>query len=243
MYIALNLKRTSSTEAYTIVNPQNNESVSPLTGKVLNSGKNNHLPVRVTYSPNNTQEFLSGINNADLIFEYLTEDGSLAYNAIFYDNVPSKPKPITNISNVSLSSLPKFTFSQSINKLYSTKKQATYIFITMSYNIYSNFIYEDGYYVHYKDCETDIDSADEQPVSVSNIIIQYTNSSNGIKNFNSCGNGKGLLFCGGRVVDIEWENDGTHPIRVEDEDGNPVTLLEGKTWWIIINDKCPVAFN
>jgi hypothetical protein len=237
----MNILNNRSQHTYITISQGSNSNLSPLTGRVLASGRGQ--PLQVTYSPNDSREFLSGINNADLVFEYLSKSGSLVYNAIFYDNTPFKTKPITNIQNISMYSLPKLTFSSSINKLYSNKKNATYIFVTLSYNIFSNFIYEDGYYVHYKDCVTDIDCSNQQPVSISNIVIQYVRNYDDIDNISSKANGKGVVFCGGKVIDIEWSKDGSSPIKIEDEKGNPVTLMEGKTWWLIINDKCPVAFN
>ena len=240
-YILLNTFKRNTHEAYITITPDINSKVSPLTGRTLASNRNQ--PMQVTYSPNSTQEFLSGISNADLIFEYLNKDGKLSYNAIFYDNPPYRTKPITTITNISMKNLPNFSFSSSINKLYSDKKKANYIFVTLSYNVFSNFIYEDNHYIHYRDSITDIDYANQQPVSISNIIVQYVKNTKGIENISAKSRGKGMLFCGGKVVEIEWSNDGNSPLKLVDENENPITLVEGNTWWLIVNDKCPVAFN
>jgi hypothetical protein len=208
---------------------------------LLNS--DNHQPVQITYFPKNNSEFLAGINNAALVYEYINEKGNLVYKAIFSGNIPNKIDSVTKITDFPLNNLPKFTFSPFINRAYSDKKNASYIYVTMSYNIFSNFIYDNGYYIHYKDSVTDIDSLSAEPVSASNVVIQFTADSHGIKKTTAIEHGKGLLFCGGKVVDIEWSNDGESPIKVVDKNGDPVSLIEGKTWWIIIDENCPVAFN
>ena len=117
-------------------------------------------------------------------------------------------------------------------------QKASYIFITLDYNIFSNFIYEKGNYTHYRNTKADLDAIDYKPVLVSNIIIQYTDNQKGIVNLYELGHGKGILFCGGKAIDIEWESDGVSPIKITDTKGNDVTLLEGKVWWVILNKNC-----
>lgn len=214
---------------------------SPLTGTPLDSSKRN--AVKVIYSPKDIYEPLYGINNADLVFECIDNKGLSEYNAIYYENIPEKPNPIKKIEITPLNKLPSFSFSYDMQGIETTKKSATYIFITLSEDIFSNFIYENGYYKHFKDTYMDIDSCGSQPVLVSNVIIQYTGNNEGIKNISNLGVGKGLLFSAGKIIDIEWSNDGNSPIKVEDENGNPILLHTGKTWWVIINENCPVAYN
>ncbi|MDP4088058.1 MAG: DUF3048 C-terminal domain-containing protein, partial [Bacillota bacterium] len=193
--------------------------------------------------PKEANEPLSGINNADLIFEYLAESGKPEYTAIFHDKIPAKTSPIKQLGDISIKKLPSFSFCRSSQKTYESKRAANYIFITLNYDISSNFIYENGFYKHFKDTAMDFDTSNAAPVLVSNIIIQFTDNYEGMENVSQLGMGKGLLFCGGKIIDIHWQNDGSSPIKVEDENGNPVQLQNGSTWWVIINKNCPVAYN
>lgn len=227
--------------AYSIIPPSKSNKVSPLTGNLLNSDRRN--PLQIIFSPKEISEPISGINNADLIFEYINECGKSAYNAIFYDNVPAKASPIKKIEDIPIKQLPQLSFTQNVRDVYKGKKDATYIFITLNQDLSSNFIFENGLYKHFKDNSMDIDAETFQPVLVSNVLVQYTNNYGGIENINELGAGTGMLFCGGRIIDIQWKNDGTSPIKIEDESGDPVLLQNGKTWWVIINKNYPVSFN
>lgn len=197
----------------------------------------------ISYSPSNNEEWLCGINNADYIFEYINNEGLLAYDSIFLSKDPYKPSPISSTKKISIDDIPSFAFSNSLNRIYSKNQKATYIFVTMNYNAFSNFIYDKGYYTHFKNTRTDIDAIDYKPILISNIIIQYTDNYKGIANLYESGHGKGILFSGERAIDIEWEKAGSSPIKIKDTNGNDITLLEGKTWWIILNKNCYLTYN
>ncbi|MDP4089258.1 MAG: DUF3048 domain-containing protein, partial [Bacillota bacterium] len=77
------------------VPPDKGAQISPLTGNLLDSERRS--PIQVLYSPKEANEPLSGINNADLIFEYLAESGKPEYTAIFHDKIPAKTSPIKQL--------------------------------------------------------------------------------------------------------------------------------------------------
>ena len=218
-----------------------NKMVSDITDRKPKSNKTQASII--SYSPSSNDEWLSGINNADYIFEYVNSEGLLAYDTIFYSKEPYKPRPISSSKKVSINDIPKFTFSNDLNKIYSKNQKATYIFITMNDTIFSNFVYENGNYTHFKNTKTDIDALDYKPILVSNVIVQYTDNHKGLANLYELGHGKGILFSGERAIDIEWENHGNSPIKIKDTRGNEVTLVEGKVWWIILNKNCHLTYN
>ena len=125
----------------------------------------------------------------------------------------------------------------------SYKKTVSSIFITLCYNISSNFIYENGLYYHYRDVVKDIDRVNLKPIAVSNVVVQFINPKDKIETYDITGTGKGYLFCGGKIIDIKWEKQRTNPIKIVDEHNNPVSLIKGSTWWIVLHQNSSVAYN
>lgn len=196
----------------------------------------------VTYSPKPEDTFISGLTEADLIYEYLDKNNKITYQAIFYDNVPKKVSPILSMKKVSLSSLPKLNFIE--KSIYSNQsKNINFIYVTLDYDKLTNFIYEDGYYIHYKGNFKDLDKSNFLPINISNIIIQMVNSTENIKEIDVYGNGKGLLFSQGKVTDIKWSKDKNDAIKLTDNNNKDISLLKGKTWWLIVNDTASIAYN
>lgn len=210
---------------------------------ISSSKSNKKHGTLISYSPSSNEEWLNGLNNADYIFEYINNEGLLAYDSIFYSREPYKPSPITSFKKVSLESIPKFSFSNNLNKIYDKNQKASYIFITMNYDTFSNFIYENGYYTHFKNTRLDMDARDYKTIFVSNIIVQYTDNYDGIANLYEVGAGKGILFSGGKAIDIEWEKNVNATIEIRDTSGNDITLLDGKVWWVILNKNCYLTYN
>lgn len=222
--------------------PRNSVNVSPITGERTSAFSENISPIEVTYSSTENTRFLSGLSEADIIYEYLGNDDKSIYKAIFYTKQPSKKYPVAQIDTLSLKSIPKFTFKDIVDIQSEYSKEANYIFVNHTINNSSNFIYKDGFYSHFKNEIEDKDLSTDKPIIISNIIVQYIqedvdNVSTEIKR-----NGKGVLFCGGRIINIKWENNNT-PIKITDENGNPVFLMRGNTWWILLKEPGSVVYK
>lgn len=223
--------------------PQNSILVSPLTGERIRPAFINNSPFEVTYSTAENTVSLDGISNAEIIYEFLDTNGIPYYKALFHKNPPVKANPIISIDSVPLKLLPKLNFMDSIDMPKDFTRSAGSIFVTLSYNLFSNFIYEDDSYHHYRDTYKDIDQTTTKPITVSNVIVQFVNENDEIHSPHVSGKGKGLLFRGGKVIDIQWDREKEKPVKVVDEEGKPISLIRGKTWWIIIHENSSVAYN
>jgi hypothetical protein len=223
--------------------PENSIHVSPLTGERIKPAFINNTPFEVTYTTSENTVSLDGISNAEIIYEYLDKSRVPYYKALFEKNPPIKSNPIVSIDSIQNRLLPKLNFIDSIDLPKDFTRSAGSIFVSLSYNLFSNFIYEDDTYHHYRDTYKDIDKSTSKEVAVSNVVIQFVKANIEISSPQVSGNGKGLLFRGGKVIDIKWDRQKSQPIKVIDEEGNPVSLIRGKTWWIIIHENSSVAYN
>jgi Protein of unknown function (DUF3048). len=199
--------------------------------------------MEVTYTANDENIRLKGISNAELTYEYVNNDGKPFYKALFSKSVPSRSDPITSIDNTTDSSFPKINYIDLTELPNKYKKAAHSIFVKLYYNLSSNFIYENGLYYHFRDKYKDIDGANLRPITVSNVVIQFVSQDVNINTYKIAGNGKGLLFCGGKVIDIKWNKEKTNPIKIVDEHGTPISLIKGSTWWIVLHENSSVAYN
>lgn len=237
LYISL-----SKLDALKTFIPKDFIQVSPITGKVI---KSDSLPKRiteVTYTLTDKSTPSSGLSAADIIYEYFDKSDNFFCKALFYSNMPQGNSG-DNKTDISLRTVPKFNFIDGIDMSRDFTKSATSIFITLSYNISSNFIYENNQYSHFRNEDKNIDRITSKPITVSNIIVQFSDNTDINSPFDIKGKGKGLLFYGGKVADIKWLREGSNPIKLVDEDGNPVSLLRGQTWWIIAKDPTCVVYN
>lgn len=223
--------------------PKNSIHVSPLTGERIKSAFLENTPFEVTYTAVENTISLDGISNAEIIYEYLDSHGVPYYKALFQKSLPAKSKPIISIDSFPTKLLPKLNFIDNIDLPKDFTKSAESIFVALSYNLFSNFIYEDDCYHHYRDTYKDIDNSTSKPITVSNVIVQFVNKNVEILSPQVLGSGKGLLFRGGKVIDIKWDRSKNKPIKVIDEEGNSISLIRGKTWWIIIHENSSVAYN
>lgn len=222
--------------------PPNSINVSPITGEriepVYNSEK---TPVEVTYIYTENLKEASGLSDANIIYEYLDGSNSLVRKAIFYDKVPKNNYPVNNIDNISLSSLPKFKFLDTLD-VKDFPQSAKYIFVNFNNDISSNFIFEDGLYYHFQNTFKNIDKESNKQISVSNIIVQYVDKKESYLSKDITGSGEGVLFCGGKIIKIKWNKD-SNPIKITDEKGNPVSIIRGNTWWILLKNDNSVIYK
>lgn len=222
--------------------PRNSINVSPITGERISTFSENLSPIEVTYSSTENAKFLAGISEADIIYEYLGNDDRSIYKAIFYTKQPIEKYPVSQMNVLSLKSIPKFTFKDIVDIQSKYTDQADYIFVNHTINNSSNFIYKDGSYRHFKNEIEDKDPSNDKPIIISNIIIQYIQED--VENVSKeiRGNGKGVLFCGGKIININWENHNS-PIKITDEEGNPISLMRGNTWWILLKEPGSVVYK
>jgi hypothetical protein len=200
-------------------------------------------PIEVTYTTIESSSSLNGISNADFVFEYIDYRGTPYYKAFFRDSVPKKTHPIVSIAETDGGELPKLNFIEDPKQIAKYKNKAKAVFVKLSYNISSNFVYENGLYYHYRDVRCDIDNAAHKPIAVSNLVVQFLPSDAKLESYDFLGNGSGLLFCGGKAIEIKWEKEKNTPVKIVGLDGNPISVVKGKTWWIITNDIYSVAYN
>jgi hypothetical protein len=222
--------------------PRDFLQVSPITGEVIKSDTLPKKVAEVTYTLTDKSTPSSGLSAADIVYEYFGKSDKIFCKALFYSNIPPE-NTLNSKSSISLKTIPKFNFIDVIDMPRDFTRSATSIFVTLSYNISSNFIYENNQYTHFRNKDKDIDKISSKPITVSNIIVQFSNTTDLNSPFDIQGKGKGLLFRGGKVVDIKWFKDGSNPIKLVDEEGNPVSLLRGHTWWVIVKDPTSVVYN
>ena len=223
--------------------PRNSVFVSPVTGERVTSVSTGIKPIEVTYIPVKSSTALNGISNAALIYEYIDKTGKPCYKALFHDKAPGKSSSMTSIESTSDRHLPKFNFIELKNLPKDYIRPARSVFVNLGNTVFSNFLYENGQYYHYRDTFKDIDKAASKQVAVSNIIVQFIGEGIKVDSPYIEGSGKALLFSGGRVIDIKWDKNKNKPIKVVDEEGKPISLLKGSTWWILTPENSSVAYN
>lgn len=98
---------------------------------------------------------------------------------------------------------------------------------------------EDGFYHRYKDGSLQVDENDQEPLEVTNIIVQYADyygSDTGHVYINDEGEGEGVLFTRGERVDIIWKKESkSSPTEYFDKDGKPLKLNVGQTFIQVVD--------
>lgn len=210
--------------------------------KHINESINNHSSilcdyfVKYTYVDDYTVNCLQGLNKANLIYEYM----DCNFNHILKTFV----KPSLNNDSAKNKyikfPLPKFKFVEQTVFKKALPNKANSIFISFNKDVSTNFIYKDGKYLYYKNQEPFIDTLDNSSLELSNIIVQFCDED--FPNENTKGYGNGLLFQNGGFIKIKWNNVES-PIKFYDEKGNDITLIDGKTWWTVINNNTSIIYN
>ncbi|MFD3155655.1 DUF3048 C-terminal domain-containing protein [Haloimpatiens sp. FM7330] len=216
-------------------------NISPFTGKRLHKKVPPKNSIQVIYKLDNKTYDIDGLSNADIIFEYINSNNKIIYKALFYDNISNELDKSSQVNENTLKDLPKFNFVDIIDLNNNYKKSANSIFISFDEFTSSNFIYKNGQYCHYRNTKEDVDKKLNKPIQVSNVLVQFLKPE--MDRDNPIGCGDGLLFCGGRVIDIKWNKKGDTPIQITDKKGKPISLMRGSTWWILINENSSVAYN
>jgi len=110
------------------------------------------------------------------------------------------------------------------------------------------YIQDTNLYEHYVDGELYIDAENQQPITESNILIQYVSSkvldSHKRLAIDMTAGGKALLFTGGNVVEGTWSRaDLDSPTIFKDTEGNEFVLTRGKTWIHVVDQNTKVSYK
>lgn len=222
----------------------NNEIyISTYTGNRLkNNTSSNYLIA--TYLNESDQPELKGLSDANMVFEYLGNNGRTIYKAIFHDKYPDKIYPIVDIKNSSRFFISEINFTDFIPSTIEPSQNINSIFITFNENTSSNFIYNNGMYYHFKDKIKDIDLNNNSQIAVSNIVVLLADKDFYNEDFvysKPCF-GEGILFSDGKKSKLTW-NLTSNGIFEVFNNNKPISLVRGNTWWIIINKNCSIAYE
>ncbi|WP_035292454.1 DUF3048 C-terminal domain-containing protein [Clostridium sp. KNHs214] len=221
-----------------------NIDISPYSGEILKNKNNREFKnaTEVIYKLSQMNDNTDGLSKADIILQYVDSQNKLIYKGIYLDEVPKKISSSSGQKKpIDTSYLPKFDFLDSEDIKLRKGKKANNIFIDFNEYFSSNFLYKEGQYYHHNPSKEHIDAYYNTPVHVSNIIIQIVNSKSN-KKF-PIGSGNGLLFSGGKAIDIEWNKNLDSPIKIQDKNGKNISLIRGSTWWIILDESSSVVYN
>ena len=106
---------------------------------------------------------------------------------------------------------------------------------------------EDGLYYRFEFGSAQVDGNNNKQLAFKNIIIQYLDISvldkNGYLQIDQVGSGSGKFITAGKAIDITWKKSSNDDItRYYDQDGNEITLNQGKTW-VAVCDEASASKN
>ncbi len=211
-------------ERYVYRTPQGNAlNVSPITGEEINSVLQKEEAYIVTFPKDASINELSGNKQGDIIFEsYNLEESKCIYKSLYYNSSPFTLVEGEKINTIPLNDLPTFSFINSIDGLpVYFKNSGKLVHIEYSKTATSTFLYQEGYYKY----TSDLNSIN--PPIVSNLIIQLVDKDY----MNNKGNA--IILAGGKACSGTWEKTNNTTI-LKDYKGAPMTLMEGKSWWMTV---------
>jgi len=206
--------------------------------------KNDFKAKEVTYINKADKLNLSGLSEADIIFECINSIGQDSYKAIFTKNIPKNIKSSLKVKYKTIKYIPKFNFQNKDGFSDKYTISAKSIYINLNNLCSSNFIYNGKYYIHYRDTVQDIDKNNNSLLPLANIIVQFIDKGSGKYNIETdIGNGGGYLFTSGRGIQIKWNKEDTNPIKFTDLSNNPIYLNPGLTWWIFLDKNSSIIIK
>lgn len=209
----------------------------------LNNDKSSissHNLVEYTYVDDYDPKSLSGLNNSTLIYEYMDYNFNHIYKSLVETPMDKESGYNKSIKLNNTFDLPRFKILDLNDLEKASANKANSIFVSFNGNISTNFIYKNGEYFYYKNKEPFIDLSNNSYLKVSNILIQMCDEE--FPNNHTVGKGNALLFQGGKFIEIKWDNE-IPPIRFYDKNGNDISLLNGKTWWLVTNKNTSIIYN
>lgn len=102
------------------------------------------------------------------------------------------------------------------------------------------YVPEDGTYKRYKDGDLHVDANTDEPLKVSNVIVEYCPSevidSYGHLAVHHVGTGDGVFFRDGKTIPVTWKREERDTLtRYYDEAGKEIVLKPGQTWVQVLN--------
>ncbi len=183
---------------------------------------------------------LDDLKRANFIFLYRNNTGNLIFKLLSDKNDSLKIHPLLDNSNSLSLTLSEFNYTtqESIIGLYNN--MAKHLTLNFDNNHFILFSYDNNHYtlnnINDKSMNNQL-----KDVSIDNILITFYQSEN-LQTL-SKHSGTGLLFTGGRIVDIEWSKKDSEPIKIVDEKGKPISLIEGKVCWILADNSLKIDFK
>lgn len=118
--------------------------------------------------------------------------------------------------------------------------------INKTYN--TSYEYRNNVYYKFMNSEKAIDSIDNSQINFSNVVVQKTpitlSSDNCHLNIPIVGEGEGIVFSKGKMINIKWKRDSLDSkVTLLDKDGNIVPLSPGKTMWNIVDTKTKIEIT
>ena len=222
---------------------QDEITLSKYTGERISNSDSDKFSKIATYINTNNMGSNVGLSSADVIFEFLSKSNGITYKAIFNQEAAKNISGSVILKEYSNSCLPKFNFSDSISINAIKGIAARNIFVTFNDGSSSNFLYQNGEYLHYRGLHIDKDN--DSPVMLSNIVVQFIHGDITSEDdlTSSENQGTGLLFCSGEAQNIKWSRETNSQMKINDEIGREVFLMPGPTWWIFIDKDCSVAYD
>lgn len=204
------------------------------------SSISSHNLVEYTYVDDYDPKSLSGLTSSTLIYEYMDYNFNHIYKSLVETPMNKESSYNDSMKFDNTFNLPRFKILELNDLEKASPNKANSIFVSFNGNISTNFIYKNGEYFYYKNKEPFVDLSNNSYLKVSNIIIQMCDTE--FPNDHTIGKGNALLFQGGKFIKIKWDNEAS-PIRFYDENGNDISLLNGKTWWLITNKNTSIIYN
>lgn len=105
-----------------------------------------------------------------------------------------------------------------------------------AYNPYFEYNAQDGLYRRYQNGSAQTDEIDGSQLAVSNVVFQYCHGevrdSHDYLAFGVHGEGKAIVFTGGKVIEGTWKryNGDATPAKFYDKSGKEIIFNQGKTW-------------
>ncbi|MCM1989683.1 DUF3048 C-terminal domain-containing protein [Oceanirhabdus seepicola] len=183
---------------------------------------------------------LDSLKRANYIFLYRNNADNLIFKLLSDKNDSLKIHPLLDNSNGLSLTLPEFNYTtkDSIIGLYNNMAKSLTLNFDNSHFIL--FSYDDNHYTFNNINDKSMNNQ-LKDIPIDNIVITFYESEN-LKTSSEL-SGAGLLFTGGRIVDIEWSKKDGAPIKIVDERGKPISIIEGKVCWIIADNSVKIDFK
>lgn len=200
----------------------------------------NHAINKNTIGMYDIENQLDSFQSSNFIFLYCNTTGNLIFKFLSDNNDPLKIHPLLDNSDSLSLTIPHFNYTTRNSLIGLYKNMAKQLTLNFDNGHFLLFSYKDGHYVlsNINDKST---TNQLKNIPIDNILITFYESDN-LKTL-PVDNGAGLLFTGGRIVDIEWSKKSNEPIKIIDEKGMPISILEGKLCWVLADSSLKIDFK